>query len=216
MYIIFYCLACLPPTSTFSFHKHLIIAPHNMCVYSKSIVRYKECLLPDDGDHIERMNMRLPRPIPGMDEDTKKQINCDEERLPTTGLCASAIEWQAFRVSGSNWAGGRCPFCEEEGRYQREQSSEAINMMISKTFGLFTSYRTSPTTTLRWMRKEAWKYVTPRIDTVGLGAMRASSVYVGGKGIFWDTLAVTAGGLMYKFTHQTYFGFARLFKLSIC
>ena len=68
--------------------------------------------------------MRLLYPIPGMDEDTKKRINCDEERLSTTGLCASAIEWRAFRVSGSSWAEGRCPFCEEEGRYQQEQSSE--------------------------------------------------------------------------------------------
>ena len=72
IYIIFYYLACLPPIPLSHFIKYLIITPHNMCVYSKSIVYYKECLLPDDEDHVERMNMRLLYPIPGMDEDTKK------------------------------------------------------------------------------------------------------------------------------------------------
>jgi hypothetical protein len=103
-----------------------------MCVYSVSIVRYKECLLPEDEDHVERKKMRLSYPIPGMDEDTRKRIHCDEERVPTTDLCASAIEWQAFRVSGSSWVDSRCPFCEEKGMYEQERPSEIINMMISK------------------------------------------------------------------------------------
>jgi hypothetical protein len=89
-----------------------------MCVYTKSVIRYKECLLPDDEDHVERTNMRLPYPIPGMDEDTRKQIDCNEKRDQKTNLCASAVEWRAFKVSGSSFADGRCPFCEEEGRYK--------------------------------------------------------------------------------------------------
>jgi hypothetical protein len=62
--------------------------------------------------------MRLPYPIPGMDEDTRNRIDCNKERDPKTNLCASAIEWQAFKVSGSSFAEGLCPFCEEEGKYK--------------------------------------------------------------------------------------------------
>jgi len=60
-------------------------------------------------------------------QDTKNRVVCDEEKLPAMGLCASAIEWQAFSVSGVSWADGRCPFCEEEGKYQQDQSSKTIN-----------------------------------------------------------------------------------------
>jgi len=63
--------------------------------------------------------MKLPFPVPGMDEETKAKVICDKKKDPKTGLCASAIEWTAFQ-SGSSFAKGRCPFCEEEGKYKEQ------------------------------------------------------------------------------------------------
>jgi hypothetical protein len=44
--------------SIFSFHKYLIIILNNICVYSKSIIRYKEYFLSENKNHVERKKIK--------------------------------------------------------------------------------------------------------------------------------------------------------------
>jgi hypothetical protein len=78
-----------------------------MCVYHAINYIYDECT----EDHIKRCIIMVPWTLPDMDEDTKKQVNCDKEKDPETNLCASAIE----RAPGSKLLvlKGPCVICDE-------------------------------------------------------------------------------------------------------
>jgi hypothetical protein len=104
----------------------------NICVYSKSVLRYKECLLPENENHIERKSIRLPFPLPEIDEETKKRsimINRNFQLIyilqqsngKLFGL-QKQIERKTVTLS-----------VRSKENISRKDPNETINMTISKT-----------------------------------------------------------------------------------
>ena len=89
-----------------------------MCVTITITFKYTRCTLLSEGRHLYYNKRVITTTQPSMDQNIVEKLVCSNPKLVYTGhdyVCNDTTEWTG--ASGSTSIQGRCPQCEEEGRY---------------------------------------------------------------------------------------------------